>query len=141
MEKKRLFKIMANADRDSINTISASLKNKHNIIIIKEPTKTLTMIKMREPVQSSLFYIGEVIVTEAVVEFDGVKGMAVCMGDDFEKTLNMAIIDAAYNKGVFAMEERLLELEEQHRVKIEKENALHLKTMVNFNTMDSGVAQ
>lgn len=139
MKKKRLFKIMTNAERDSINTISVGLKNKHNIIIIKEPTKTLTMIKMREPVKSSLFYIGEVIVTEAVVELDGVRGIAVCMGDDFEKTLNMAIIDAAYNKGVFTMEERLLELEEQHNVKVEKENALHLKTMVNFNSMDTGV--
>ncbi len=43
----------------------------------------------------------EVIVCEAAVEIDGTKGIAVAMGDDAEKTLDMAIIDAAVNKGIF----------------------------------------
>lgn len=105
-------------------------------MIIKEPHKTLTMIKMREPVKQSLFYIGEVIVTEAMVELDGVKGAAVLMGDDAEKTLHMAIIDAAMNKGVFRETEKLLALEQEQQDFVMRENALHLKTMVNFESMD-----
>ena len=136
MEKKRLFKIMANAERDVIANIIEDITQKHNVVIIKEPAKTLTMIKMREPVKSSLFYIGEVIVTECVIELDGTKGTAVTMGDDYEKTLDMAIIDAAYNKGVFKSENTLLELEKQQLLKSQKENAMHLKTMVSFNSMD-----
>ena len=94
------------------------------------------MIKVREPVKQSLFYIGEVIVCEAVVEIDGVKGVAVTMGDDAKKALDMAIIDAAVNKGIFDGMDTLLELEIQQNNKAMRENAMHLRTMVNFESLD-----
>ncbi len=97
------------------------------------------MIKMREPVRRSLFYLGEVIVCEAVVELNGVKGMAVTMGDDTDKTLDMAIVDAAVNGGIFTGIETLLALEKRQQEKIMRENALHMKTMVNFESMDGEV--
>ena len=137
MEKKRLTKILARADRKYIAELSAEIQKIYSPIIIKEPGKTLTMIKMREPVKESLFYIGEVIVCEAVVEIDSVKGVAVLMGDDAEKTLDMAIIDAAINKGVFTGMDKLIELEKEQNDKIMRENAMHLKTMVNFQSMDT----
>ena len=136
MEKKRLTKILAKADRSVIAKLSADIQQTYRPVIIKEPGKTLTMIKMREPVRQSLFYIGEVIVCEAVVEIDGMKGVAVAMGDDTEKILDMAIIDAAINKGVFTGMDKLLELEKEQNDREMRENALHLKTMVNFNSMD-----
>lgn len=136
MDKKRLSKIMAKADPAILAELCSCIKNMHNVILIKEPAKTLTMIKMREPVKSSHFYIGEVIVTEAIVELEGVKGLAVTLGDDFEKTLCMAIIDAAYNKGVFHDESVLRSLEKVQLENEQKENAMHLKTMVNFTSMD-----
>ena len=136
MDKKRLTKILARADRHDIASLSAEVRKTHRPVIVKEPTKTLTMIKMREPVKQSLFYIGEVIVCEAMVELDGVKGIAVTMGDDVEKTLDMAVIDAAVNKGVFTGTNTLLELEKEQDERIMRENAMHLKTMVNFESMD-----
>ena len=136
MDKKRLSKILAKADRQDVATLSAEIQKAHCPVIIKGPGKTLTMIKMREPVRQRLFYIGEVIVCEAVVELDGVKGVAVVMGDDAEKTLDMAIIDAAVNKGVFAGLDTLLALEKEQNDRVMRENAMHLKTMVNFESMD-----
>jgi alpha-D-ribose 1-methylphosphonate 5-triphosphate synthase subunit PhnG len=136
MEKKRLTKILAKADRRNVSAMSAEIQKSHCAVIIKEPGKTLSMIKMREPVKQSLFYIGEVIVCEAAVEIEGVRGFAVVMGDDTEKALNMAIIDAAINKGVFTDMDTLLELEKQQNDLVMRENAMHLKTMVNFNSMD-----
>jgi len=136
VDKKRLTKILARADRRDVASLSAEVRKTHRPVIVKEPTKTLTMIKMREPVKQSLFYIGEVIVCEATVELDGVKGIAVTMGDDAEKTLDMAIIDAAVNKGVFTGMNTLLELEKEQDERIMRENAMHLKTMVNFESMD-----
>lgn len=137
MEKKRLFRIMAKANREVIARFAGDIKKKYEVVIIKEPCKTLTMIKMREPVKSSLFYLGEVMVTEAVIELGGARGMAVTMGDDYEKTLDMAVIDAACNKGVFTEENVLLELEKEQTEREQKENAMHLKTMVSFHSMDS----
>jgi len=136
MDKKRLTKILAKADRKEIAALSAEIQKNHLPVIVKEPAKTLTMIKMREPVKQSLFYIGEVIVCEAAVELDGVKGVAVAMGDDAEKTLDMAIIDAAINKGVFDGMDKLLKLEKEQNDLVMQENAMHLKTMVNFESMD-----
>ena len=136
MEKKRLTKILARADKKIVANLSADIQKKYSPVIIKEPGKTLAMIKMREPVKESLFYIGEVIVCEAVVEIDGVRGVAVALGDDTEKTLDMAIVDAAVNKGIFTGMDRLIELEKEQDDRIMRENAMHLKTMVNFQSMD-----
>lgn len=137
MEKRRLFKIMSKAGRSEIMNLADEIKNAHDVMVVKEPEKALTMIKMREPVKESLFYLGEVIVTEATVSVNGVNGTAVAMGDDYEKTLSMAIIDAAYNGNLFEKESVLLELEKEQISKAEKENAMFMKTMVNFRSMDS----
>ena len=136
MEKKRLTKILAKADRYIVAELSAEIQKMYRPVIVKEPGKTLTMIKMREPVRQSLFYIGEVIVCEATVEIDDIQGVAVLMGDDIEKTLDMAIIDAAINKGIFTGMDKLLELEKEQNDLVMRENAMHLKTMVNFESMD-----
>lgn len=139
MEKKRLFRILAKADQEIVKQMSEKIQKNHSVTMIKEPGKTLTMIQMREPVKQSLFYMGEVIVSEAVVELEGVRGMAVTMGDDTEKVLHMAIIDAAVNRGVFTGEDALLTLEQEQTDFVLRENAMHLKTMVNFNSMDGEV--
>ena len=136
MDKKRLTKILARADKETVAALSADIQRSHRPVVVKEPGKTLTMIKMREPVKQSLFYIGEVIVCEATVEIDGIQGTAVTMGDDTEKVLDMAIIDAAVNKGIFSGMDALLELERQQDDRVMRENAMHLKTMVNFTSMD-----
>jgi alpha-D-ribose 1-methylphosphonate 5-triphosphate synthase subunit PhnG len=136
MDKKRLTKILAKADRKDVANLAADIRKTHRPVIVKEPGKTLAMIKMREPVRQSLFYIGEVIVSEAVAEIDGAQGIAVLMGDDAEKTLDMAIIDAAVNKGVFTGMETLLPLEKGQNDAVMRENAMHLKTTVNFESMD-----
>ena len=136
VDKKRMTRILARADRRDVAAMSAEIQKTYSPVIIKEPGKTLAMIKMREPVRKSLFYIGEVIVSEAVVEIDGVQGNAVMMGDDIDRILDMAIIDAAINKGDFGDIDKLLELEAGQEERAMRENALHLKTMVNFVSLD-----
>ena len=130
MEKKRLFKILSKAESEKVAELGKKIRDKYPVTVIKKPEKTLAMIKMREPVQNSLFYLGEVIISEASVSIDGTVGRAAAMGDDFEKTLNMALIDAACNKGIFE--------DEQNEI-TEKENAMLQKTKVNFHSMDSEV--
>ena len=81
------------------------------------------------------------MVTEAVVTLADTVGTAVTMGDDFEKTLYMAIIDAAMNKGIFAPQDLLLQWEQAQRRKLEQENAMFQKTKVDFHSMDAEAAQ
>ncbi len=144
MQKKRLFQIMSKATTKRLKMLAEQISDRHEIAIIKAPAKNLAMIKMREPVKSSLYYLGEVMVTEAVVACNGIKGMAVTMGDDLDRALYMAIIDCGFNNGFSVMDEineRLLALEARQQKHLEQENAMHLKTMVSFNTMDGGVPQ
>ena len=141
MEKRRLFKILAKAEREEVGCLAKKIKDKYSVTIIKKPEKTLAMIKMREPVKESLFYLGEVIISEAVVMLDDVKGTAVTMGDDFDKVTNMAVIDAACNKGVFEDYAALEQLEEKQLLAEQRENAMFMKTKVNFHSMDTEDAQ
>ena len=136
MDKKRQTRTLARAEREEVAALSAEIRKEYSPIIIKQPAKTLAMIKQRDPVKRGTFYIGEVIVCEASVEIDGVPGISVLMGDDTGKTLDMAIIDAAINKGVFTGMETLLTLEEKQQYALKQKNALYLKTMVNFESMD-----
>lgn len=141
MEKKRLSRILARADKEDVKVLADEIKAGYAPVIIKKPEKSLVMIRMREPVQESLFNLGEVIVCEAIVDLEGVKGMAVLMGDDYDKVLDMAVIDAACNKGIFKRYDRLEALEAQQQLQLEKENAMFMRTMVNFQSLDSEVAQ
>lgn len=127
---------MARAGREEVSALSATIQACHQPVIFKEPAKTLAMVKMRDPVKQGTFYIGEVIVSEAVVEIGGVKGIAVVMGDDADKVLDMAIIDAAVNMGVFRDTEKVLGLEQEQNRRLMQENAMILKTTVSFESMD-----
>lgn len=141
MEKKRLFQILSRAERSDVIRLGQELQQQYPVTIVKKPEKSLTMIRMREPVKKSLFYLGEAIITEAVVTLEGTVGTAVTMGDDFEKTLYMAVIDAAENRGVFARNDLLLEWEQAQQRRIAQENAMFQKTKVDFHSMDSEAAQ
>jgi len=136
MDKRRFTRVLVRADRSEVAALSADILKTYHPVIVKEPTKTLTMIKLRDPVRRGMFYIGEVIVCEASVEIDGEPGLSVLMGDDIEKTLDMAIIDAAVNKGVFEGFHEMLALEEKQERASMQENAMCLRTMVNFESMD-----
>ena len=140
MEKRRISKILARAGKEEVKRLAGEIKEKYSPVIVKSPEKSLAMIRMREPVQESLFYLGEVIVSEAIVDLDGAKGVAVIMGDDFDKVLDMAVIDAACNNGVFQRYDFLEQLEKEQTHRLEKENALFMQTMVSFHSMDSEVA-
>ena len=139
MEKRRLSRILARAGKEQVRQLADEIKSAYSPVIVKAPEKSLTMIRMREPVQESLFYLGEVSVSEAIVDLEGAKGIAVLMGDDFDKVLDMAVIDAACNKGVFQRYDVLEQLEKEQTHRLERENAMFMQTMVNFQSMDSEV--
>ncbi|MDO4198904.1 MAG: phosphonate C-P lyase system protein PhnG [Erysipelotrichaceae bacterium] len=135
MNKKQISKILTKSDADTVKKMADHIKDNTEIVIVKKPQKALCMIKMREPVKESLFYIGEVIVMDAVVTVNGIAGHSVSMTLDEDKALNMAIIDGGIAAGVKDFDKELLELEKLQILEEEKKNSLFVKTMVNFNTI------
>lgn len=140
MTKKELSAVLSRASGEEIEKIAAPLKETEQIEMIKEPQKTLVMVKVRESVGQSLFYLGEVLATECMVTVNGIKGFSVMAGDDFDKTLSAAVIDGLLNnKDKDSKREKVIQeiarLEKKQQEKRARMNAEILKSKVNFNVM------
>ena len=55
MEKRRISRILARADGAAVKRLADEIKAVQSPVIVKAPEKSLAMIRMREPVQESLF--------------------------------------------------------------------------------------
>ena len=138
MSVKEYTHILSMASAEEVEKIAAPLKREYRIRVVKEPQKTLTMIKMREPVGASLFYLGEVLCTECMVELNDTKGFSVIIGDDFEKALDCSVIDAAINACVKETDTIFTELENLERSQLDSRKHMNgeiIKSKVNFSTM------
>lgn len=130
--------ILSNADRNEVEAAAKLISDKYEVKIVKAPQKTLTMVKMREPVGASVFYLGEILCCECTVDIGGTIGFSVIMGDDFEKAQNCAIIDAAITAGLKECEELyafIVKLGVQQTQERRKLNGEILKSKVDFHTM------
>lgn len=75
--------------------------------IKKPPEPVLMMVRVKETVDGEIFNLGEVLVTNCGVLLDGEPGWGIAMGDDPERALCAAVIDAA------SRPEMSLELEDE----------------------------
>lgn len=75
--------------------LAAEIEAAYTIQEIQAPRQGLAMVKMRESAQQSLFYIGEVLITETKVKIGETfgKGLVREANEPFSRAL--AIIDAA----------------------------------------------
>ena len=62
--------------------------------VIRPPEVGMAVLQVREPVEQSRFYLGEVLVTECTVEVAGVPGWSMRAGDDRIAALAAALLDA-----------------------------------------------
>ena len=65
MNRKRRTEILIRGDRKVSKMIAEEIKQLCEVKIVNEPDNGLVMIKMRECAKKQLFYLGEVLVTEA----------------------------------------------------------------------------
>jgi len=110
------------------------------IKIIKGPEAGLLMVSVTDPFGTD-FHLGEALVTEAIVEYGGVSGYGMVMGDEPDRAVASAAVDAIARAAPAGMPEidRILASE---RKKIEKarerEEALVESTRVRFESMVRG---
>lgn len=98
----------------------------------------LIMIKAREQVKRSLFYLGEVLITECKVMINESPGIGMVQGHQPELAYQLAVIDAACNAGLPEIDQwqaAMLEAGER----IARQNQLYnqrvMQTQVSFETM------
>jgi alpha-D-ribose 1-methylphosphonate 5-triphosphate synthase subunit PhnG len=140
MNRRRRTEILVKGSREIARALAEEIVSKYEIKEIKRPENGLVMIKMREKAQNTLFYLGEVLVSETRIQIGKVDGLGIVKGNDNEMSRWMAIIDGAYNAGLLETLrwKHILEKEEGN---IEKrllaERSRILRTKVDFETMDA----
>ena len=67
--------------------------------MVKPPTVGLLLVQARDTVAGQRFYLGNVVVTEARVEFGGQSGYGLVQGRDKARALAVAVLDAALANG------------------------------------------
>ena len=138
MNRAERTKLLIEVGRKQALEMADQIANTYEIVEVQPPREGLVMVKLRESAQQSLFYIGEVLVTETKVKIQNVYGTGIVREMEPELSRALAIIDAAF-KGDFpetkqwvpVMEQLKMELElEQQNIKRSIE-----RTKVQFNTM------
>ena len=140
MKRRRRTRILIEGNPILAKRLSETITATYEWKEIIAPHYGLTMVKMRESAKNSLFYIGEVLITEAKIEINGAIGIGIVEGMKEQLACQLAIIDAAYNANLPETQgwgaDLLLE-----EVRINEQKALEqtklFETKVDFQTMET----
>ncbi|MED1605172.1 phosphonate C-P lyase system protein PhnG [Cytobacillus kochii] len=138
MNRKRRTTILVKAGASLAKEMAREVTEHYDVKEIVAPRNGLTMLKVRETAKQSLFYLGEVLMTETMVEIEGSLGKGMVIGLEEEWSRDLAIIDAAYGAKlpIIARWNQLLQAKEEAIINQEnKEQAKLMETKVSFETM------
>lgn len=139
MKRVDRTRILVHCDNEFIHHWANQFASLTTVETISKPEHSLVMVKMRESAQQSLFYLTEVLVSQARVKMNNSIGLGIVQGNDLDKAYDLAIIDAGYmqdselNKSFI---EALLQQKALQDIKARKETTSIMKTKVSFETMD-----
>lgn len=139
MKRKERTQILVHCRGSFLRKWAKRLEEEAEMKMIEEPSMGLVMIQMRESGKQSLFYPGEILVSEAKVECKGIVGIGILNGNELQKAYDLAVIDAAYGARLAPIQDLEKDLmKEQKRQMEQKKMQMQkiLETKVNFETMD-----
>lgn len=140
MKRKQRTEILVNGSPGLAAALAGEIRSRYPVAMIEEPNHGLVMVKVRETAQQSLFYLGEVLVTECKVQIEGAMGVGIIKGDEPERAFDLAVVDAAYAAGLKETSSWSAALQaEGERIAAERAAfyAGVLRTKVDFETMDT----
>jgi alpha-D-ribose 1-methylphosphonate 5-triphosphate synthase subunit PhnG len=134
------FELIAACDGGTLGHLANEvLADDPSLAVRQDPRPQLVMQQVREPVEHRPFNLGEVLVTPAEVDLDGVRGFAMVPGKNERAALSGAIVDAAVAAGHDMspdIVEALEEAEARRREQRQREWAESKHTTVAFRTME-----
>ncbi|PIC64135.1 phosphonate C-P lyase system protein PhnG [Sporosarcina sp. P13] len=139
MNRRRRTEILIQDKGNLAEKFAEAILTTYEYREITAPHYGLTMIKVRETAKNSLFYIGEVLVTEAKMEINNCIGTGIVAGMEEKLAKQLALIDAAYKAELsetILWESQLIAAECEIRNAKAKEQAELVSTKVNFETME-----
>jgi len=139
MNRKKRTEILVKGSPEVAKRLAQEILRKYDVRTIEQPNNGLVMVKVRETAGRSLFYLGEVFITECKALINGCVGIGIVRGQEPDLAHHLAIIDAAYNADLPETREwTITMLLEEERIKQSYEAFRNkvLKTKVSFQTMD-----
>lgn len=139
MNRKQRTRILVRDESGLSSILSRQIEKNYEITVVEKPHLCLVMAKVRESVNKSLFYLGEVLASEARVQIDGTLGFGIVEGDNKQKALELAIIDAAINLELDETknwDSLLIDVQKAVDKNISKEFVVVEKSRVKFNIME-----
>lgn len=138
MDRKEWSALIARYGRDEAIEFLEAHKNDLDFEVISGPELGLTMVKMREHAQNSLFYLGEVLITETKIRSGQTVGVGLIKGEDEAFSLALSFIDLANKLGEFKEEFKTLieSLQATEKESVRARTERILQTKVNFDMMN-----
>lgn len=139
MHRKERTRILVESPNELCEILCKEIEQLYPVNIIENPHNGLVMLKTRENSKRSLFYLGEVLVTECKVEINGTIGMGIITCNDERKAYCLAVIDAAYNNKLpetMLWKKQLRDAAQQLQQQNTLDNHRIMQTKVSFETMD-----
>jgi phosphonate C-P lyase system protein PhnG len=128
--------IVAEAGTDAVRLIAETILNHATVKLLKPPAPGMVMVRHTDPLENTLFLLGEACVTECEVEVDGLPGYGCSLGSGEERALCGALVDAVLGGG-HAIGPEIVVLLERERMRIEErwqaESRAIASTRVSFD--------
>ena len=91
MNRRRRTAILIDGSPSFAKDLAGEIERNYAIQVLSEPQHALTMIKLRETAKNSLFYLGEVLVTETKVQINNQLGIGIVVGNEEELSYQLAV--------------------------------------------------
>jgi len=138
MDRKLWTRVFAKYGRQEAINFFLKYKEELDFDIISGPSEGLVMVKTREHAKNTLFYMGEVLITETKIRHGSVVGTGLVKGSDNELSQAMAFIDLSIKMEQFTTElnEILNTLKNVEANDIAEKTEKILQTKVSFEMMN-----
>jgi alpha-D-ribose 1-methylphosphonate 5-triphosphate synthase subunit PhnG len=122
---------------EKLEQLYKKIDENYKIQVLTAPTEQTLLVPVKDPISSSDFYTGEVLVTSTIVQVEKTKGWSMIMDTDEKLSLFTAVLDAAFDADIYK-EEIVLMLNNAKEEKIKEQEVINQKvnsTRVSFDLM------
>lgn len=131
--------IFAEGDFAVFENLANTVLSRADLKVVREPQTCLVMMRALDSAEEVPFHLGEVLITEAAVELEGVRGYGFALENQPVKALCFAVLEAALQAGheaapaiLAAFRDQAAAVEEKKR----REEARLAATRVHFDVME-----
>ncbi len=139
MQRRLRTELLIRSSDELLRRLADQVTSQFQAELVQEPKEILVMLKVRESAKNSLFYLGEICATETKVLIQGVLGLGLIVGTDFERSYQLAIVDAAFNASLPMVETWSADFEaaqKKQQVEYRRASSRVAATRVSFESMD-----